>query len=296
MSLYISILGIDGSGKSTVTAALAAWLPRELGVTIATIGDDFLGGAPAEDGTVPRVEPIRRTAAASLARMFRRGAKATTEYRRLYPFLKLGHLAFQEGAARQIARRYRPELLLCDGSLMLSAAGRAVNYRKACASASHPDPLSSIEALYEHVIERKGSAPPLAASLPGVRLMRQVRWLDQRLGLGIFELPNAVVFLDVAPDAALSRLIARGRKLDRHENLRDLTAAQNMYRGAVEFFRRRRGEKRALVLDATTLSLEETVAGITDFLRPLCGRPPAKALRPCAAGLTSGQPEARLAA
>jgi hypothetical protein len=78
-----------------------------------------------------------------------------------------------------------------------------------------------------------------------------------------------LIFLDIAPAAALERLRARGDRLDPHENLSDMAQARAMYQGVVEFFRRRRGEAAALVLDVTARSVAETIQPILDFVRPL---------------------------
>jgi hypothetical protein len=267
MSLYVSIIGIDGSGKSTVTAALADLAAAELGVTAVAIGDDVWCKTPEEDLLLPGFAPDGEILAARLGRLLRKGAKAATDYRRLYPPLKLAHLAMQERTARWIDTHYRPGVIFCDGNLLLSAAGRAINYMD-----SKADPATftvPIEALYDYVMEGKPLPPEMARSIPCLKWMRWLRWCDEQLNLGIMELPEALVFLDIAPETALARLMAHGKKLDRHENLHDLTQARTMYRRVVEFFRRRRGERNTAVIDVTGLSVGQTLQQILDFIRRL---------------------------
>lgn len=270
MTTYVSIIGIDGSGKSTVTAALSDLAPAELGVTAASVGDDFRCKTPDEDLLLPGFAPDGERFAARLTRFFRRGAKATTHHRRLYPPLKLAHLAMQERTAREIEARYHPDLIFCDGSLILSSAGRAINYLHKNDEAACPaDPYTCIESLYDHVVEGKPLLPAMTPSIPGLRLMCGLRRFDQWLRLGLMELPDALIFLDITPEAALARRRASSRKLDGHENLRDLSQARAMYQGVIEFFRRRRGDDRVLVVDAAHLTVEETLKQVVEFVRTL---------------------------
>jgi hypothetical protein len=272
MSLYVSIIGIDGSGKSTVTPALADLVAAELGVTAAAVGDGFRCKTPEEDLFLPDFAPDGEMLAARLNRLLRKGAKAATDHRRLYPPLKLAQLVMQEQTARQIDTHYRPNVIFCDGNLLLSSAGRAINYMD-----SKADPATftaSIEALYDYVMEGKPLPSQMAQSIPCLKLIRWLRWFDERLNLGIMDLPDALVFLDIAPETALARLMARSKKLDRHENIHDLTQAQTMYRRVVGFFRRRRGERNTVIVDVTKLSVGQTLWQILDFVRRLPLPPP----------------------
>jgi dephospho-CoA kinase len=272
MGLYISIIGIDGSGKSTVTPALADLVAAELGVTAAAIGDDLRCKTPEEDLFLPGFVPDGEILAARLGRLLRKGAKAATAYRRLYPPLKLAQLVMQERTARWVDTNYRPDVIFCDGNLLLSSAGRAINYLDSKAGpATFTTP---IEALYDYVMEGKPLPPKMVRSIPGLKWMRWLRWFDERLNLGIMELPDALVLLDIAPETALARLMARDKELDRHENIYDMTQAQTMYRRVVEFFRHRQGERNTAVIDVTELSVGQTLQQILDFVRRLPLRHP----------------------
>ncbi len=269
MSLFVSIIGIDGSGKSTVTSALADLAAAEMGLTAAAIGDDCRCKTPEEDLLLPGFAPDGESLAARLDRFFRRSAKGATNSPRFYPPLKLAQLPMQERAARAIETRYHPDVIFCDGSLILSSAGRAANYLKTDHAAVPADPVPYIAALYDHVLDGAPLPPAMASDIHGLRLMRRLRGLDRRLNLGVMELPDALIFLDLAPETALARRIASGGKLDRHENLPDLTQAQAMYRGVVEFFRRRRGDARTAVIRADGLSVGETLQAVLTFVRTL---------------------------
>ena len=57
MSLHVCILGIDGSGKSTVVSALPAILAAETGFVVGSAGDSFRIVAADEDHLASRFHP-----------------------------------------------------------------------------------------------------------------------------------------------------------------------------------------------------------------------------------------------
>jgi hypothetical protein len=273
MSLYVSILGIDGSGKSTVTPALASLVAAELGVTAASVGDGLSCKTPREDLCAPGFAPDGETMPVRIGRLFRWLSKSATAHRRLYPLLKLLQLAAQAWTVQQAVDRYQPGVTFSEGNLLLTTAGRAINYVDAHATASAlatmTNPFLRLEVLYDYVLDGKPLSPDLIRAIPGLKMMRWLRRLDIRLTLGLMELPDAIVYLDIAPEVALARLVASGQKLDPHENMLALTQARVMYRHVVSFFRRRRGERYTRVIDVTSLPVGQTLRHILDFVRTL---------------------------
>ncbi|HKZ87060.1 MAG TPA: hypothetical protein VJ793_25830 [Anaerolineae bacterium] len=273
MSFYVSIIGIDGCGKSTVTPALASLAAAELDVTAAAVGDGLSCKASQEDLCAPGFAPDGEMISVRIGRLFWWLSKSTAAHRRLYPLLKLLHLAAQARTVQQAVGRYQPGVVFSEGNLLLSAGGRAINYVDADAPASAlatlTNPFLRLEILYDYVMEGKPLSPDLIRAIPGLKMMRWLRRIDVRLKLGLMELPDAIVYLDIAPEVALARLVAGGQKLDPHENILDLTQARVMYRHVVSFFRRRRGERYARVIDVTGLSVGQTLRHILDFVRTL---------------------------
>ena len=54
MSLHVCVLGIDGSGKSTVAAALPSILAAETGFVVGSAGDSLSVVAPDQDHLASR--------------------------------------------------------------------------------------------------------------------------------------------------------------------------------------------------------------------------------------------------
>ena len=77
MSLQVCILGIDGSGKSTVVAALPSILAAETGLVVGSAGDSFRIVTPDEDHLASEVLSGRpSTRGASFAQIQALGQKA----------------------------------------------------------------------------------------------------------------------------------------------------------------------------------------------------------------------------
>src|SRR5438876_2766320 len=106
MSLHLAILGIDGSGKSTITAALPAVLSAELGLRAAAVGECFRVADPDQDHLLPGFYPEGLALSARLSSRLKRIAKRLVDHRRLYPIAKLAQMLFQDHAAQVIGRRY----------------------------------------------------------------------------------------------------------------------------------------------------------------------------------------------
>lgn len=128
MALHLCILGIDGSGKSTIMATLPALLAAELELTVASAGEHFQLAAPDEDHLAKDFEPGGLPFTARWARRLKRWAKRpVNNNHKLYPFLKVSQLLCQDAGAWKLARR--AACAVSDGNSLLSTMGRAGNCR-----------------------------------------------------------------------------------------------------------------------------------------------------------------------
>ena len=128
MTTHVCILGIDGSGKSTVSNTLPGVLSGSTGIRTASAGESFRVEDPDRTLLAPDFSPTGRPVTTRIAHWLKLAAKRYTDHRFLYPVFKILQLAFQDAAARRIERRYGPDVVVSDGNLILSVAGRAVNY------------------------------------------------------------------------------------------------------------------------------------------------------------------------
>lgn len=269
MSLHACIVGIDGSGKSSVSRGAPAFIAQQHGFVTAHAGDSFEIFESRPGGhVVERIDVL--PASAAIAKSLRRAAKASVDLRFLYPPLKLAQMAFQDSAAHRMARgRLRPAWVVSDGNLLLNAAGRGGNYRRAASRRESPSRRQSTEreapspadiaALFRHLIDDAPLPRSSREKLPPLRSASLLLRCLRALGLRPAWLPDLVVFLDVAPEIVLERIKARGQKVDAHENLADLEQAREGYRRALAAFTLYRGADCVVTLDVGRLSLDEAV-------------------------------------
>ena len=99
MSLQVCILGIDGSGKSTVVAALPGILSAETGYVVGSAGDSFRIVAPDQDHLASSFYPDGLPLVARLSIKLKRAAKKLVDNPKLYVLFKLAHMLSQDSAA-----------------------------------------------------------------------------------------------------------------------------------------------------------------------------------------------------
>jgi len=272
MSLHVCVLGIDGSGKSTVVAALPSILAAETGCVVGSAGDSFRIVAPDEDHLASRFCPDGLPLRARLALKLRRIAKSFVDHTKLYALFKMAQMLSQDSAAAVLARRYDTKLFVSDGNAVLSTTGRASNYLRAASTAhdantSAPE-AKDLQAVLSYIFDNKPVPADSEARLPSLRKGRFIYKLNRMLRLNAAWLPDVVIFLDLSPELALTRIRARGKKIDRHENLADLTQAREMYLKTVEAFRSYRTPESVHVIRVDQLSLGATLRAVSEALRP----------------------------
>jgi cytidylate kinase len=270
MTLHICVLGIDGSGKSTISSALPAVLAAEMSLVAGAAGETFRVCGPDEDHLAPEFHPDGLPVSARLCRRFKVMAKRLADNRRLYPAVKISQLIAQDVAAAALSRRYRPHVLISDGNALLSATGRAANYLRAASDGSRkPSPsVEDLRAVYAYILDGRPIPPESRHRLPPLRRARALYRLCGRLGLRAVWLPDIAIFLDLSPEISITRIASRGKKVDRHENPADLAQAREMYLKSLEAFGRYRASEAIYRIEVDDLSPGEAVAAVVEALRP----------------------------
>ena len=270
MTLRVAVLGIDGSGKSTLASTLPMVLAAELNLVAATAGDEFLVFGTDQDHLAPGFHPEGLPLAARLAHAFRSLAKRFSGGA-AYPYLKLAHLMFQDDAAVSIGSRYGCDVVVSDCNLILSAMGRAGNYRRGATHGGAPRARSSVDdlrAVFAFLVEGEALPEESAHRLPSLSAAGAVSGAARMLGFDGVWIPDVVLFLDVDPEVALSRIRGRGASVDRHENIADMQHARETYLKALRALQTYRGTTCSHVIDATYATPAEVLAKSVAALRP----------------------------
>jgi shikimate kinase len=229
MTTHIALLGLDGSGKSTVARSLPALLSARHGVRVGGMGEAAWVSTPDEDLVAPGFVSAGLPTAVRLNAFFRRLAKAVVNRPVLYSIFKLIQMLVQDVGAHRLARRYRTDVMVSDGNLVLCTAGRAANYLWPASNPAlaHVPVTACIQALFMYLLHATPVEPRLMA-MPRMQLARGICGLLRLMRIQRI-LPHVVVFLDCEPTVALQRAVNRKRPLDRHENLHDMTQAREQY-------------------------------------------------------------------
>ena len=270
MTLRVAVLGIDGSGKSTLARTLPMVLAAELNLVAAAAGDEFLVFGADQDHLAPGFHPEGLPLAARLASVFQKLAKRFSGGG-AYPYLKLAHLMFQDDAAVSIGSRYGCDVVVSDCNLILSAMGRAGNYRRGATHAGAPRPRSTVDdlrAVFAFLVEGEALPDESARRLPSMSAAGAVSGAARMLGFDGVWIPDVVLFLDVDPEIALGRIRDRGASVDRHENLGDMQRARETYLKALRALETYQGAPCTHVIDASRAVAAEVLANAVAALRP----------------------------
>jgi len=265
-TLQVSVIGIDGSGKSTLAASLAVLLAGEYGLVAGSAAaDEFWVRAPDTDLCGPSFHPHGYAIAARLERISRGFSRLVVDNRALYPMAKVFQMLLQDNAAVKLSKRYGVDVMVSDGNLLLSGAGRAFNYR---GPVDNPPSADDVDHAFQHLLSGTRLGPETRKRLPDLHtadVLAVVARLTRMQGVWI---PDHAVFLDLTPDAAVSRVKGRGAKVDRHENRADLSTAREGYLRVLEVVRKNKGDNSTHVIPVESLGPGEVLAAAAKALKP----------------------------
>lgn len=249
VSRSVAILGIDGSGKSSVSRLLAETASR--GSTSAWVSDRlelFENGRPRD------LQPLITD---EVRKLVGRSAKKAGSLK-LYKIPKLAELLLRDRLLGEIERWFAPRLIVLDGSPLLNLAAWSVLYR---GDLSEEDCRRAIEALAGD--ETTPAADPLFRKYPELLSLR-------RLGLARLRRPDAAVFLDLPPETAVERARKRGAAMQAHETAERLGRLSAAYRVVTGVAERRMGMA-VLTIDASG-PLDGILPKAEDFIRRVLTR------------------------
>jgi energy-coupling factor transporter ATP-binding protein EcfA2 len=266
VTLQVAVIGIDGSGKSTLAASLAVVLAAERGLIAGSAAaDEFWIRAPEMDLAGHSFHPHGYAIAARLNWLFRRLSHLVVDHKALYPATKVFQMLLQDNAAVKLSRRYRVDVMVSDGNLLLSGAGRAFNYR---GPADNPPTADDVDHAFQHLLQGRRLGPESRQRLPDLKTADALAVTARLTRLQGVWIPDRVIFLDLTPEAALDRVRSRGAKVDRHENPADLTVAREGYMRVLEVVKRNKGIESVQVIDAGGMSPGQVLAAAAQALGP----------------------------
>ncbi len=235
---YIAFLGIDGSGKSTLSKAISKQLSESLSTVLVSDKLEFFKNKQLKP-TQPFIAENIRERVSKIAK----NAKSL----KLYKIPKLAELLLRDILLIEIKRWYNPDIVVLDGSPLLNLTAWAILYKETlfnenvCLNAikilsSRDDDVARSDQIYKDF-------PELSAL--------------KKLRLTHLNLPDIVIFLDVDPAIAINRIDKRGEKKQVHETVEKLSKLRSAYLCTCEVIQKELGIP-TLVLDGN-----DTIANIT---------------------------------
>ncbi|MFC1650753.1 1-acyl-sn-glycerol-3-phosphate acyltransferase [Candidatus Latescibacterota bacterium] len=203
----IAVIGIDGSGKSTLSRRLIGYFKGES----CFISD---GLELHTDGEPQTFQPL---IANELREWIGRKSKNAKNLAR-YKIPKLAELLLRDHLCSEVERWYRPDHIFMDGSPLLNMTAWAILFhedffnQKVCSKAIGV--LSGNEDIPKNDILFK-QFPELLAL--------------KKLHLNHLNIPDVIIFVDVDPEVSLKRILSRGETVQAHENSEKLTKLRKAY-------------------------------------------------------------------
>ncbi len=264
LTVQIAIIGIDGSGKSTLAASLAVALAAERGLVVGSaVSDEFWIRAPAIDIAGPGFHPHGYAIAARLDRVFRRLSRLVVNHKALYPGAKVLQMLLQDNAAAKLSGRYQVDVMVSDGNLLLSGAGRAFNYR---GPENSPPSADDIDHAFQHLLQGTPLGPESRQRLPDLKTAETLAYVARLTRIQGIWIPDHAIYLDLAPDEAVDRVRARGARVDRHENPTDFTVARVGYLRVLEVMKKNKGPESVQVIDVGPMRPGAVLSAVMEAL------------------------------
>lgn len=277
----LAVVGIDGSGKTSVVARLRdrAGVEGE----IATIHAPIFHESP----NAPLQLLSRQMHAVSLA-------ADTVELRELKAAMLYLQMTLYGVVERSAIDAFEPRCVVSDRHAMVDTLAYGPLYRSMLGAVLDPDewdpllrerladaPPNSLDATiawHERLAARLGHSTgfwELPDEVGSVFEREPAEVLEEFARRYQTELPDAVVLLDVEPEEALRRSATRTQaSSELHEDATTLERLRRIYAAALETLERDCPHVAIHRLEVTDLSLDETLDGVLELLRGAVDRVP----------------------
>jgi 1-acyl-sn-glycerol-3-phosphate acyltransferase len=244
----VAVLGIDGSGKSTLSRRLALGLSDS--VTSCLISDRL----ELFEGRRPKaMQPLLTERAREWIGQRAKRAKSLAGYK----IPKLTELLLRDRLRSLSNRWYRPSVIVMDGCPLFNMTAFAALYREEYFNEDFCGKAMAFMSAGAEGIEKHD---PLLKQFPEVSYLR-------RLGFDRLNIPDLVIFLDIEPAEAMRRIDSRGEQKQAHETENRLSQLRKAYLLVCAVAER---DKRATILRVDgARQLTDVSADAIDFVQQM---------------------------
>jgi 1-acyl-sn-glycerol-3-phosphate acyltransferase len=206
----VAVLGIDGSGKSTLSRKVSLRLSKTFRVCLVSDGLQVF-----EKGSRKEIQPLLTE---RVREAVGRHAK-TAQSLKAYKIPKMAELFLRDRLLGEVKRWYSPDIIVLDGCPLANLTAWARLYKE-----EYLDNDGCTAALMMLSGKERSFARdnPLLAKFPELTTLK-------RLKLTHLKIPDAAIMLDVDPAVSMARIESRGERVQVHETVEKLAKLREGY-------------------------------------------------------------------
>ncbi|MBT7787741.1 MAG: hypothetical protein HN757_02535 [Calditrichaeota bacterium] len=208
--LSITFLGIDGSGKSTVSRTIAEEYSKSMRVCLISDSIELY-----EDGALQRVQQLNKERVRQIIGNYAKTAKSLKHYK----IPKLTELILRNSLFTEVQKWYNPGLIVMDGAPLLNIIAWAILYKGDALTNENCSKLITI------LNGENCDIPPSDAVF---KEFQELVYL-KRFNLNSMIMPDMVFMVDVLPETSIQRINLRGETKQVHETEDKLTRLRQAY-------------------------------------------------------------------
>jgi len=208
--LTVAVLGIDGSGKSTISKHIAVRFSDKSSACLISDQLDLY-----EDNEIKGVQPLGFEGARKIVSSYAKRAKSL----KLYKIPKMTELLLRNQLYFEVRRWYNPEMIVMDGSPLLNMTAWAVLYK---------EKMLDEETCTKIIMLLTGLEGQLKPNDPVFEEFKESQYL-RSLKLNNLILPEIVIFIDADPETSCARIENRGEARQVHETHEKLAKLREAY-------------------------------------------------------------------
>ena len=206
----IAVLGIDGSGKSTLSREIAGELSADANVALVSDTLQLF-----EHKQLKSMQPLITENIRGRISRYAKNAKSL----KLYKIPKLTELLLRDILLVEVKRWFNPDITVLDGSPLLNLTSWAILYKENYFNEKTTFKAIKILSSNDKDISQ---SDVIYKDLPELSMLKKLR-------LTHLNLPDIVIFLNVDPKIAIARINKRGEKKQVHETEEKLSKLQKAY-------------------------------------------------------------------
>jgi adenylate kinase family enzyme len=242
----VGFLGIDGSGKSTVSCIVAQDLSDIAGTCLISDKVELF-----EKQELKHLQPFGTEIIRENLSRYVKKAKSL----KLYKIPKLAELLLRNQMHHEFRRWYSNNLIILDGSPLLNLLAWSTLYRT---DEIERDTLCRIVDILTGKDHQANSQDPVFREYVELKVL----WM---LKLNRLILPEIVVLIDVDPAVAVERIVSRGEQIQAHETEEKLRRLRDSYINVLRIINKMCGVH-TIVIDGKK-PLVEVVKESEEFVR-----------------------------